>query len=94
MPRYRAPRICDYLSLTEREREVLVAVADGLTDQEIASAMHRSRFTVLMHMKSLRKKLGQSCRAHLVRVAIEAQILVQQIPLSAAPESPYRHPAR
>lgn len=94
MPRYRSPRICDFLSLTVREREVLVAVADGLTDKEIASLLHRSRFTVLMHMKALRRKLGQSCRAHLVRVAIEAQALEPQTPLAADPESPPRRRAR
>ena len=94
MPRYRSPRICDFLSLTDREREVLVAVADGLTDREIAIGMHRSKFTVMMHMRALRRKLGQSCRAHLVRVAIEAQALAPQIPLAADPVSPYRHPAR
>ena len=94
MPRYRSPRICDFLSLTIREREVLVLVADGLTDREIATLMHRSRCTVLMHMKALRKKLGQSCRAHLVRVAIEAQALEPQTPLAADPVSPYRRPAR
>lgn len=92
MPRYRSPRICEFLSLTEREREVLVAVADGLTDREIGVLLHRSRFTILMHMKALRRKLNLSCRAHLVRVAIESQALEPRIPLAADPVSPYRRP--
>lgn len=82
MPRYRAPRIADFLALTPREREVLAAVADGFTDHELAKLFSRSPATIRMHMRSLRVKLCVSCRAHLVRVAIEAQ-MVPRTPLGA-----------
>ncbi len=80
MPRYRAPRIADFLALTPREREVLAAVADGFTDHELAKLFSRSPATIRMHMRSLRVKLCVACRAHLVRVAIEAQMVPRMPP--------------
>ena len=103
MPRYRAPTISAFLSLTPREREVLSAIADGLTDEELARQFTRSAACIRMHLKALRTKLKQSCRAHLVRVAIEAQ-MVQSAPTtpparpslgsSARPTTPQARPTQ
>lgn len=44
-------------SLTEREREVLAAMAEGQTNQGIASALHMSPKTVETHTRSIFQKL-------------------------------------
>ncbi len=49
--------------LSAREREVLRLLADGLTDREIAAALHISPRTVESHVSSLLRKLGVRNRA-------------------------------
>ncbi len=45
-------------ALSDRAREVLVLLATGATNHEIATAMHISAETVKKHAKSLYRKLG------------------------------------
>ncbi len=49
--------------LSEREREVLQLVADGLSDAEIARRLIISPHTVHRHVANIRAKLGQPSRA-------------------------------
>jgi DNA-binding CsgD family transcriptional regulator len=49
--------------LSEREREVLRLVADGLGDAEIARRLIVSPHTVHRHVANIRAKLGQPSRA-------------------------------
>jgi len=49
--------------LTEREREVLETLAEGLTNQQIADKLFISTNTVKRHLKSVFEKLGVSNRA-------------------------------
>jgi DNA-binding NarL/FixJ family response regulator len=49
--------------LTPRELEVLSAVADGLTNKEIARLLGISLHTVKFHLESLMRKLGATSRA-------------------------------
>lgn len=49
--------------LTSRERELLVALANGWTNLQIASRIGISRNTVKYHLKNLYDKLGVSNRA-------------------------------
>jgi pimeloyl-ACP methyl ester carboxylesterase/DNA-binding CsgD family transcriptional regulator len=49
--------------LSDREREVLRLVADGLSDAEIAQRLIVSPHTVHRHVANIRTKLGQSSRA-------------------------------
>jgi RNA polymerase sigma factor (sigma-70 family) len=48
--------------LTPREREVLQALAAGLSDREIAHQLHVSTETVRTHMVNLLHKLGVDSR--------------------------------
>lgn len=57
--------------LTEREEEVLVTVATGLTNTEIAEELHISLSTVKAHLSSLMTKLGARNRVELAIWAYE-----------------------
>ncbi len=48
--------------LTPREREVLQALADGLSDQELAERLHLSVRTARTHMANILAKLGVESR--------------------------------
>ncbi|PUA81164.1 response regulator [Nocardioides currus] len=62
--------------LTDREREVLVAVARGLSNQEIADALHMGYGTVKTHVSHVLTKLGLRDRAQLVMQAYESGLIV------------------
>ncbi|MFJ9247329.1 response regulator [Streptomyces sp. NPDC101776] len=55
--------------LTARETEVLLLIADGLTNQEIARKLHVSTATVKTHINNLFAKTGLKDRAQAVRYA-------------------------
>ncbi|MGX9884710.1 response regulator transcription factor [Streptomyces sp. NPDC002276] len=55
--------------LTAREAEVLVLIAEGLTNQEIARTLHVSTATVKTHINNLFAKTGLKDRAQAVRYA-------------------------
>ncbi|MGW2964174.1 response regulator [Streptomyces sp. NPDC001220] len=55
--------------LTVRETEVLVLIAEGLTNQEIARGLHVSTATVKTHINNLFAKTGLKDRAQAVRYA-------------------------
>lgn len=55
--------------LTARETEVLVLIAEGMTNQEIARAMQVSTATVKTHINNLFAKTGLKDRAQAVRYA-------------------------
>ena len=48
----------DSNALSQREKEVLVAVAAGLTNKEIADKLHLSIHTVTTHRKNISRKTG------------------------------------
>jgi DNA-binding NarL/FixJ family response regulator len=62
--------------LTDREREVLVTVAQGLSNQEIAEQLHMGYGTVKTHVSHLLAKLQSRDRAQLVMVAYESGLVV------------------
>jgi RNA polymerase sigma factor (sigma-70 family) len=59
-------------TLTQREREVLHLVADGLANQEIAHHLFLSAATVKTHVSRLLTKLGARDRAQLVVIAYQS----------------------
>ncbi|GAB2483657.1 response regulator transcription factor [Streptosporangium sandarakinum] len=69
------------MDITEREREVLVLVARGLSDAEIAQTLYVTLSTVKTHVGNLLLKLDARTRVHLVIAAYEAN-LVQSLSTS------------
>ncbi|MDA2810381.1 response regulator transcription factor [Nocardiopsis sp. RSe5-2] len=61
--------------LTEREREVLAAVAAGLTNEELAARLVVSPATAKTHVSRVLAKLGARDRAQLVVIAYEAGVV-------------------
>jgi DNA-binding NarL/FixJ family response regulator len=49
--------------LSEREREVLALLAQGMTNKDVATALFISRATVKSHIENILRKLGASDRA-------------------------------
>ncbi|MFK5646975.1 response regulator [Ornithinimicrobium sp. LYQ121] len=56
-------------ALTEREREVLGLVGQGLSNEDIAGLLYLSPLTVKTHVNRSMTKLGVRDRAHLVVIA-------------------------
>jgi DNA-binding NarL/FixJ family response regulator len=59
------------LKLSSREIEVLKNIAAGLTNKDIAEALHITEGTTEVHVSRLRKKLNLTSRAGLVAYAYE-----------------------
>jgi DNA-binding NarL/FixJ family response regulator len=74
MPLARGPAYDD--GLTEREREVLLAVSQGLSNQQIAAQLHLGYGTVKTHVSHLLAKLDFRDRAQLVMYAYESGLAV------------------
>ena len=62
-------------ALTAREHEVLVLVADGLPNREIATVLAISEHTVKFHLASVFGKLGVSTRAEAVHKGIRRGVI-------------------
>ena len=61
--------------VTEREHEVLLLVARGLSNAEIAAELHMSAATAKTHVGRLLSKLGVRDRTQLVVLAYEAGVV-------------------
>lgn len=62
-------------ALTSREIDVLMLVARGATNQEVAESLHISKATVKSHLIQICNKLGVSDRTAAVTTAIEKGII-------------------
>ena len=61
--------------LSRREREILVCVARGLSDREIAEQLVLSSHTVHRHVANIRRKLGRTSRTAAVAEAARLGLL-------------------
>jgi len=68
--------VCDlYESLTDREREILILVAEGYTNQQIADLLHISPKTVDSHRTRLMSKLDLHNGRDVVRYALRQRLI-------------------
>ena len=61
--------------LSEREREVLRLVAQGLSNTEVGQQLAISRSTVKFHLSSIFSKLGVSNRPELIALAYQHHLV-------------------
>ena len=61
--------------LTAREMEILTALAEGRTNDEIAELLTISPHTVARHRENLMRKLGLHSRSELVKYAIRKGLI-------------------
>lgn len=61
--------------MTEREREVLRCLVDGLNNNEIAEKLVISLGTVKFHVSNIFQKLGVDSRVEVVKIAIERKLV-------------------
>lgn len=69
------PTMTGLQALTEREREVVVLVAEGLSNQEIAERLVVSPLTAKTHVSRAMAKLDVRDRAQLVMLAYESGLV-------------------
>jgi DNA-binding NarL/FixJ family response regulator len=62
--------------LTNREREILALLADGLANKQIAARLGISKNTVKTHLELLFDKLGVSSRAEAVASGVRRGLLL------------------
>ena len=67
---------CDREHLTDREIEVLCAVAAGRTNKQIAKLLNISEHTVHRHMSAMLRRVGETSRTGLVTRTYCAGILI------------------
>jgi DNA-binding NarL/FixJ family response regulator len=65
----------DRASLTQREREVLRLLADGLANEEIGKTLHISPETVRTHVRKAMAKLEADTRTQAVATALRQSII-------------------
>lgn len=67
---YGISELQDDPGLTEREREILELVAEGLSSKQVAQHIGIAPRTVDRHIENLRHKMGARNKSHLVAKAV------------------------
>ncbi len=71
----RAPAKKIGFDLTNREREVLALMVQGLNNNDIADKLVVSRSTAKFHVSSILSKLGVDSRTKAVAIAIKTKLV-------------------
>jgi DNA-binding NarL/FixJ family response regulator len=73
-----SPAMNELAVLTEREREVLVLLAGGMTNKEIAERLVVTTNTIKRHLKAIFEKLGVHTRSAAAGKALGAGIVIER----------------
>ncbi|WP_043930163.1 response regulator [Bacillus sp. EB01] len=74
-PQAEPPRESKDALLTEREKEVLLCLVQGMNNKEIAQALFISDKTVKIHVSKIFKKLDVKSRSQVVIYAVQNQLI-------------------
>lgn len=66
---------CDGISITQREREIIQLIAEGLSNKQISDVLNISIHTVLTHRKNILKKTKANNTAGLILFALKNNII-------------------
>jgi DNA-binding NarL/FixJ family response regulator len=90
MPRGSLERIGDghESSLSEREMEIVVLLARGLSNRQIATELHITEATVKRHLANIYEKIGVRSRSEAVRTALSEQWIGVSEMISADSDNP------
>jgi DNA-binding NarL/FixJ family response regulator len=72
---YQKSSVAELPVLTPREKEILLLIAEGYTNPQIAGKIFLSQFTIDSHRKNLLAKLNVKNTACLVRLAVERKLI-------------------
>jgi DNA-binding NarL/FixJ family response regulator len=64
------PRVIEAVRMTKRERQVILLIADGLANKEIADKLHLSTYTVKSHVHNILEKLLLQSRVQIAKYAL------------------------
>lgn len=66
---------CEAVILSDRENEIIVLIAEGLTNEQIAEQLFLSKHTVNTHRKNIMGKLGVKNTAGIVMYAVKTNLV-------------------
>lgn len=66
---------CNGISITQREKEIIQLIADGLSNKQIADKLNISIHTALTHRKNIMKKINANNTAGVVIFALKHNII-------------------
>ncbi len=66
---------CDPITLSERENEIIVLIAEGFTNGQIAENLFLSNHTINTHRKNIMSKLGVKNTAGIVMFAVKTNLV-------------------
>jgi two-component system, NarL family, response regulator LiaR len=63
------------IKLTEREKEILALIVEGLSNKQIAERLFLSNSTVQFHVSNVLSKLGASKRTEAAYLALKQKLI-------------------
>lgn len=66
---------CEPVTLSEREQEIIILIAEGLTNGQIAEQLFLSNHTINTHRKNIMAKLGVKNTAGIVMYAVKTELV-------------------